>query len=84
VLNNGGYRGMKNNQVAYYPDGTGAKHKIFLGETLDGPEYEGLAAPYGAVGIRIDSAAKLKEGLAEARRVVEGGRTALVNIVVAQ
>jgi acetolactate synthase I/II/III large subunit len=84
VLNNGGYRGMKNNQVAYYPDGAGAQHNIFLGETLDGPEYEDLAKPFGALGIRIDSAANLKDGLAEARRAVEGGRTALVNIRVDQ
>ena len=46
VFNNKGYKSMTENQLSYYPDGAGAKHKIFYGETLDGPDYDELVRPF--------------------------------------
>jgi thiamine pyrophosphate-dependent acetolactate synthase large subunit-like protein len=82
LFNNQGYKSMTGNQLAYYPEGVGVRHELFLGEAICGADYERLAEPYGALGIRIDQAAKLKTGLAQAYAAVRGGRTAIVNAVL--
>ena len=36
IYNNHGYRAMRDSQLAYYPDGAGARSRQFCGETIDG------------------------------------------------
>ena len=82
VYNNNGYRGMRNNQLSYYPEGAGARHQIFYGETIGGPAYEQLATPFDGVGIRVEDPARLKSALAEGYAAVQAGKTAIVNVVM--
>jgi len=82
VFNNGGYKAMKNNQLSYYPDGAGKQNDIYLGHSINAPDFAELVQPFGFHGRRVediaDLAPALKEGLAE----VEQGRTALLNVVI--
>jgi len=82
VFDNSGYRGMRDNQLAYYPDGVGAQHNLFYGETLTGTHYEELVKPFGGVGIRVREPAKLESALQEGYAAVQNGKTALVNVVL--
>ena len=82
VFNNCGYRAMKNNQLAYYPDGTGAEHGLFYGAPIDGPDYAELVAPFGGFGRRVEDPAELKSALREGLAAVEDGRTAIINVVL--
>src|SRR5690606_6197848 len=82
VYNNRGYRGMRNNQLEYYPDGAGAEHKLFFGEELHGPDYEKLPGAFNGLGIRVEETAQLKPALEEAREAVENGRTVVMNVLI--
>jgi acetolactate synthase-1/2/3 large subunit len=82
VLNNGGYKSMTSNQLAYYPDGVGVRHGLFLGEGICGTDYEQLAGLFGGFGIRIEDAAGLKPGLEQAHAAVRDGRMAIVNVIL--
>ena len=82
VFNNGGYKSMTENQLSYYPDGAGARHRIFYGETLNGPNYDELVRPFGGVGIRVSDPADLKPALEEAYAALKSGRIAIVNVLL--
>lgn len=82
VFNNNGYRGMRNNQLSYYPDGAGAEHKLFYGEYLNGPDYEKLPGAFDGVGIRVEKTAQLRPALEQARKAVENGRTVVMNVLL--
>jgi acetolactate synthase-1/2/3 large subunit len=80
VFDNRGYRGMRNNHLAYYPAGVAARHKMFFGETIDSSDYEELARASGALGIRVEDPSKLKSALQDGYEAVKNGRTAIVNV----
>jgi acetolactate synthase-1/2/3 large subunit len=80
VYNNRGYRAMKQNQLSYYPDGAGKQNNLFYGETINGPNYEELAAPFGGVGIKVESAEQLPDALKKAHAATKDGKTAIVNV----
>jgi acetolactate synthase-1/2/3 large subunit len=82
VYNNDGYKGMKKDQLTYYPQGFGARHSLFYGATLGGPRYEELVAPFGGVGIRVNDRGELGSALKKGLMAVEEGRTALVDVVL--
>ena len=82
VFNNEGYLAMKNNQLSYYPDATGAQNDIFLGHPIKGPDYGELVKPFGGVGLRVDDPAKLDEVLREGMAAVESGKTTIINAVL--
>jgi acetolactate synthase-1/2/3 large subunit len=82
IYNNQGYRAMRDSQVAYYPDGIGARQGLFYGEPIHGIEYEALIRPFDGFGIRVDESAALAPALEQAQRAVADGRTAIVNVHV--
>ncbi|NND48624.1 MAG: thiamine pyrophosphate-binding protein [Rhizobiales bacterium] len=82
IYNNGNYRAMRNNHTSYYPGGVAEENDLFYGAPINGPKYGELAAPFDAVGIRIENANELKDGFAQARAAIEAGRTAIVDVVM--
>jgi len=82
VYNNQGYRAMKQNHLSYYPDGAGKQHNIFYGETIHGPNYDELAAPFGGVGFKVDNASQLNGALKKAHAATKDGKTAIVNVAL--
>ena len=82
LFNNKAYRSMGNNQVKDYPDGAGARHGLLYGSTISVADYHDLAKPFGAVGIQVDDPAKLKAALRKGWAAVQGGKTAIVNVML--
>jgi acetolactate synthase-1/2/3 large subunit len=82
VFNNNGYLAMKRNHLQYYPDGVAKQNDIYIGETINGPEYAELTAPFGGHGIRVDDPAKLPGAIAEGLAAVEDGRTTILNVIL--
>jgi acetolactate synthase-1/2/3 large subunit len=84
VFNNGGYRAMRNNQLAYYPDGAGKRHGIFPGEPIGGPDYATLGQPFGCWGRRVEDPNELVPAIKEAHRATREGKTAILNVVLGE
>jgi acetolactate synthase I/II/III large subunit len=83
VYNNGGYRAMRQNQLSYYPDGAGARNKLFYGEPINGFAYEELPKLFGGLGIRVEDPAELRPALQKGHAAVMEGRSALINVILA-
>jgi acetolactate synthase-1/2/3 large subunit len=82
VFNNGGYRAMRNNQLAYYPDGAGRRHGIFPGHPIGGPDYATLGQPFGCWGRRVEDPDELVPAIKEAQRATLEGTSAILNVVL--
>ena len=82
IFNNEGYSAMRKEHHAYYPDGVAAEHNASVGHTITDLEYSDLGAPFGFHGCRIDRLADLPGAIKEAQKAVEGGRTAILNVVL--
>ena len=82
IFNNGEYRAMKNNQLAYYPDGVGKQSGIFLGAEINSVDYSEMIAPFGGFGIKVEDPAELDAALELGMKAVEDGKTAIINVIV--
>lgn len=82
IYNNRGYRAMRDSQLAYYPEGVGAKGNLYYGSPISGIEYEALVRPFGGFGVRVETPAALAPALEQARRAVLDGKTAVVNVLL--
>lgn len=82
VFNNTGYSAMRNNQLSYYPDGTGKQHNLFFGHPINGPDYAELVKPFGGFGRKVEDPAELISALQDGLAAVEDGRTAIINVVL--
>ncbi len=82
VFNNKGYSAMRKEHHAYYPDGVAAADNASYGHTITDFDYAELAKPFGFYGRTVDRLADLPGVLAEARASVEGGKTAIVNVIL--
>ena len=82
VFNNNGYLAMKRNHLQYYPDGVAKQNDIYIGETINGPDYAALTAPFGGHGIRVEDPAELPGAIAEGLAAVENGRTTILNVIL--
>jgi acetolactate synthase-1/2/3 large subunit len=82
VSNNNGYLAMKKEHQAFYPGGISTEHDLFPGHTVTGLDYAELPKLFGGYGRRVEDPAELSGALAEAMAAVEGGRTALLNVMV--
>ncbi len=82
IYNNHGYRAMRQNQLSYYPQGVGAKNKLFYGEPLNEFAYEELPKLFGGFGARVEDPAQLKSVLTEAGVALSRGKSAVVNVVL--
>jgi thiamine pyrophosphate-dependent acetolactate synthase large subunit-like protein len=83
IFNNRGYDAMKLEHKAFYPDGVAAANNIYYGREITGLDYEGLIAPFGGFGRKVDDPAALPAALKEGMAAVNDGRTAIINVVVA-
>jgi len=84
VFNNVGYQAMKNNQLEYYPDGTGKQHDIYPGMPIKGPDYGELAKPFGGWGRKVEDPAELPGAIREGLAAVESGKVAILNVVLSR
>jgi acetolactate synthase-1/2/3 large subunit len=84
VFNNVGYQAMKNNQLEYYPDGTGKQHGIYPGTPIKGPDYGELAKPFGGWGRKVEDPAELAGAIKEGLAAVERGQVAILNVVLSR
>jgi acetolactate synthase-1/2/3 large subunit len=84
VCNNGQYRAMQTGHLHHYPDGVAQDADIWHGVTIDGPDYAELGQPFGFHGQKVDKPAELPNAIRTAMRAVDGGRTAILNVVLTQ
>ena len=82
ILNNGGYRAMKEEHHAYYPDGIAKAKDQSYGFATTGFEYSELVKPFGGYGQRVDKPADLKPALERCIAAVNGGDTAILNVTL--
>jgi acetolactate synthase I/II/III large subunit len=84
VCNNGQYRAMQVGHRHHYPDGVAQEADIWHGVTIDGPDYAELGRPFGLPGQRVARPAELPGAIRNAVREVEGGKTAILNVVLSR
>jgi acetolactate synthase-1/2/3 large subunit len=82
VFNNTGYNAMRANHLSYYPDGTAKQNDLYLGHTINGPDYAELIGPFGGFGRKVEDPAELDDALREGLAAVQEGRTAILNVVL--
>jgi acetolactate synthase-1/2/3 large subunit len=86
ILNNGGYRAMKNAVERGYPAGWSAKKNLYIGARIDDQlDYVMIAEACGGVGFRVEDPNKLEEVVCESiestRRKKEP-RSVVVDVVL--
>jgi acetolactate synthase-1/2/3 large subunit len=84
VCNNGQYRAMQVGHRHHYPDGVAQEADIWHGVAIDGPDYAELGRPFGFPGQRVARPAELPGAIRNAMREVEGGKTAILNVVLSR
>jgi thiamine pyrophosphate-dependent acetolactate synthase large subunit-like protein len=84
VFNNKGYMAMQKGHVHHYPDGAAENANMHLGSKLNGPDFAELGSHFGLHGERVEQADKLKGSLQTALKIVQGGTTAILNVLVSR
>jgi acetolactate synthase I/II/III large subunit len=84
VCNNGQYRAMQIGHLHHYPDGVAQEAEIWHGVAIDGPDYAELGKPFGFHGQKVEKPAQLPDAIRAAMRAVDGGNSAILNVVLSQ
>src|SRR6266481_4769521 len=84
VCNNGQYRAMQVGHRHHYPDGVAQEADMWHGVAIDGPDYAELGKPFGFPGKKVERPAELPGAIRTAMHEVEGGKTAILNVVLSQ
>ena len=84
VFNNGQYRAMQTGHLHHYPDGVAQAAEMWHGVAIDGPDYAELGKPFGLPGQKVENPAELPDAIRNALRAVEGGKTAILNVVLSR
>jgi acetolactate synthase-1/2/3 large subunit len=82
VFNNTSYAAMKRLHLSFYPDGDAAKSGIFHGVDIPGPDYQGLAAPFGGHGERVEDPKRLAGAIKDGLAAVAEGRVAILDVAL--
>jgi acetolactate synthase-1/2/3 large subunit len=82
VSNNNGYQAMKKEHHAFYPDGVSAANDLYYGEPVTDLDYAELPKLFGGFGRRVENPADLPAALKDGLAAVEGGKTAILNVMV--
>jgi len=82
IFNNGGYRAMKEEHHAYYPQGVAAARDQSYGFPITDFEYSALVKPFGGFGKRVEAPADLKPALKRCVAAVKEGRTAILDVAL--
>lgn len=83
VLNNGRYAAMRQGHVFHYPEGESMKSGHWYGVEIDGFDYSELAREFGFHGRKVERTEELEPALSEAFAALAGGRSAILNVVLA-
>jgi acetolactate synthase I/II/III large subunit len=82
IFNNRQYLSMKFNHLRFYPEGAAVATGDFDGVDLSTqPPLSEFGAPFGMPGWEVTDPGQLRSVIAEARAVVAGGTTAIVNVL---
>jgi acetolactate synthase-1/2/3 large subunit len=84
IYNNNGYRAMRENQLSYYPQGAGAQQQRFLGEPINGFDFERLPALFDGVGFKVETLAQLRQALQQGCAALAEGRSVLINALLSE
>jgi acetolactate synthase-1/2/3 large subunit len=84
VLNNRQYRAMQVGHLHHYPDGVARDADMWHGVHIDGPDYAELGKPFGFPGWKVEKPAELNGAITGAMRAVDGGKTAILNVVLSR
>jgi acetolactate synthase-1/2/3 large subunit len=85
VFNNKKYLSMKLNHLRSYPDGAAATHNLFHGVNLDTqPALERFGEPFGMFCRSVSTPAELGAAIAESVAAVQGGRSAILNVMLSR
>jgi acetolactate synthase-1/2/3 large subunit len=84
VCNNGQYRAMQTGHLHHYPDGVAQEAQMWHGVTIDGPDYAELGKPFGLPGQKVEKPSELPGAIRTTLREVEGGKTAILNVVLSR
>jgi acetolactate synthase I/II/III large subunit len=84
VMNNKKYEAMRMGHVHHYPDGASASKDLHYGVKIDGPDYEQLGSHFGFHGQRVEKLDELEGALQKALAAVQGGKTAMLNVVLSR
>jgi len=82
IFNNKKYLAMEKGHVHHYPDGVAEGAHMHLGSRLEGPDYATLGSQFGFHGERVEQPEKLKAAVQTALQKVQGGTTAILNVVL--
>jgi acetolactate synthase-1/2/3 large subunit len=82
IFNNGGYRAMKEEHHAYYPEGIAKAKDQSYGFSITEFEYSELVKPFGGFGKRVDKPADLKPALKRCAAAVKNGQTAILDVAL--
>lgn len=83
VFNNRKYLSMQYNHTRFYPDGVAKEAGFPYGIDLaDQPPLEAFGEPFGMFCAQVTDVIELDVALAHAVEAVEGGRTAIVNVML--
>jgi acetolactate synthase I/II/III large subunit len=84
IFNNKRYQAMAKNHLAFYPDGVCATDDTWFGVHIDAPDLDEVGKSFGFYGQTVDDPEKLKAALTAALAAVQGGRTAIVNVMLSR
>lgn len=84
IFNNMRYQAMQNNHKRSYPDGECVTNDRWFGVHIEGPDYAEAGKPFGIHGETVTDPKRLTAALCEALAIVEGGTTAIVNVMVSR
>lgn len=84
ILNNKMWGAVRRATLSLYPDGAAARSNQAPLTLLEpAPDYEKIVEASGGVGIRVETLAELPDALKRGLEIVEGGKTAVLNVMVA-
>lgn len=84
IFNNKRYEAMAKNHLGFYPEGACATDNTWFGVHIDAPNLDETGTPFGFYGQTVDDPAKLKAALTDGLAAVQGGRTAIINVMLSR
>lgn len=84
IYNNGGWKSPRASTLLVHPDGPAERHDTYWVAASEGARFEKIAEATGAaVGFCVEHRSELTATLSQALETVRGGRSAVVNVLLA-
>jgi acetolactate synthase-1/2/3 large subunit len=84
VFNNAKYAAMQGMHLKMYPGGIAVDTDVYHGTHINAPDLTKIAEAFGAYGERVEDPTKLKQALQNGLKAVSEGRTAIIDVGIAQ